>query len=254
MFFRRPPRRNPAPEPPHDPHSSAERITDPAQIGRFLQRLKDGHCLLNATVPGTPGSFATAVLRVYPDRDLLILDELNPRAGHLALEAQGRLNIRCRLHGVEYRFASVLQRIDEQRGIAFYHMQLPELVLHIQRRNHYRVPVDSTAGIDLVLPLQGLDADSSGATLLDLSVSGLGLQVETPQPPERGEILPACNLYMPDGTSIRSEIEIRFVQTRNQPGTTRLGGQFLKLERKSRNQLATLVRELERRHLRKQAR
>lgn len=256
MFFRRPSRREPAPEPlaDLDPHSSAERITNPAQIGRFLQRLKDGHCLLNVTIPGVNGSFNSAVLRVYPQRELLILDELNPRAGHLALVKQGRINVRCRLHGVEYRFSTVLQRVEEQRGIALYFMAMPELLLHIQRRNHYRVPVDSSAGIELDLPLLKEDTTPSEASLLDLSASGLGLQLIVSKPPERGEILPGCSLHLPDGTIIRSEVEIRFVYACDPLSPVRLGGQFLKLDRKARDQLAALIRELERRQLRSQAR
>ena len=256
MFFRRPPRREPAPEPPgdDDPHSSSEQITGAAQIAKTLQRLKDGHCLLRATIPGVTGAFNSAVLRVYEKRELLILDELNPRAGHEALLKAGRLNISCRLHGVEYRFATVLQRVDEQRGIAFYFVAIPQVLLHIQRRNHVRVPVDGSAGIELGLPILDEDAHPSQATLLDLSASGLGMQLTSPTPPNRGEVLPGCALHLPDGAVIRSELEIRFVHARDRLSPVRLGGQFLKLDRKARDQLAALIRELERRHLRNQTR
>ncbi len=259
MFFRRPPHPDPAPEPPAglDAHSSAERITNPAQIARFLQLFKDGHCLLNVSIPGVEGSFNSAVLRVYPKRELLILDELNPHAGHQALIKRQRFNLRCRLHGVEYRFASVLQRVEEQRGIALYFVAMPQVLLHIQRRNHFRVPVDSNAGIELnlpTLPLREEGTNPSQASLLDLSASGLGMQLVTPVPPDRGDILPGCALHLPDGTVIRSELEIRFVYARDRLSPVRLGGQFLKLDRKARNQLAALIRELERRHLRNQSR
>jgi c-di-GMP-binding flagellar brake protein YcgR len=255
MFFRRPPRREPAPEAPRDdPHSSTERITNPTQIARFLQLFKDGQCLLNVTIHGVAGSFNSAVLRVYPQRELLILDELNPRAGHEALLKAGRLNISCRLHGVEYRFATVLQRVDEQRGIAFYFVAMPQVLLHIQRRNHFRVPVDGSAGIELCLPILDEDAHPSQTTLLDLSASGLGMQLTSPTPPNRGEVLPGCALHLPGGAVIRSELEIRFVHARDRLSPVRLGGQFLKLDRQARDQLNALIRELERRHLRKQDR
>ena len=251
MSFRRPPRREPAPEAPRDdPHSSTERITNPTQIARFLQLFKDGQCLLNVTIPGIAGSFNSAVLRVYPQRELLILDELNPRAGHEALLKAGQLQVRCRLHGVEYRFASRLQRVEEQHGIAFYFVPLPQALLHIQRRNHFRVPVDEAAGIALALPCP----EASQAHLCDLSATGLGMQLISPAPPDRGEILPDCALHLPDGAVIHTEVEVRFVFHRDRLSPVRLGGQFLKLDRQARNQLATLIRELERRHLRKQAR
>lgn len=254
MFFRRPPRCEPAPEPPgsSDPHSSSERITSRAQIAKTLQRLKDGQCLLRVTIPGVGGAFNSAVLRVYDKRELLILDELNPRPGHEALVKAGRLNASCRLHGVEYRFASVLQRVEEQRGIAYYYMDMPEVLLHIQRRNHYRVPVGSEAGVGLSLPF--LDEKQAQASLCDLSATGLGMQFIAPSPPDRGDILPACSLLLPDDTVIRAELEVRFVHNRDRMAPTRVGAQFLNLDRNARNQLAALIRQLERLYLRNQAR
>jgi c-di-GMP-binding flagellar brake protein YcgR len=254
MFFRRPPRHEPASEPPgdHDPHSSSERITSRAQIARTLQRLKDGQCLLRVTIPGVAGAFNSAVLRVFEQRALLILDELNPRAGHEALLEAGRFNASCRLHGVEYRFASVLQRVEEQRGIAFYLVPLPQVLLHIQRRNHYRVPVEQDAGIGLSLPF--LDAQQAQPSLCDLSATGLGMQFITPSPPGRGDILPDCALQLPDNAVIRAGVEVRFVHSRDGSGTTRVGGQFLDLDRKAGEQLAALIKQLERLYLRNQAR
>lgn len=254
MFFRRPSRRMPASDPAQDPLSSSERITSTAQIARFLQRLKDGHCLLSVTIPGVEGSFNSAVLRVYPQQELLILDELNPRAGHLALLERRQLKVRCRLHGAEYRFATLLQRVEEQRGIALYYAALPEALLQIQRRDHYRVPVDESVGIELDLPALEADGNAPQASLLDLSATGIGMQLNTPTPPDRGAILPDCTLRLPAGTIVRSEIEVRFVHARDRLGPVRVGGRFLKLDRKTRDQLTTLIRELERRHLRNQAR
>jgi c-di-GMP-binding flagellar brake protein YcgR len=254
MFFRRPPRRKPAPEPPgaDAPHSNSERITGSAQIARILQRLKDGHCLLRATIPGVTGAFNSAILRVYGKRELLILDELNPHAGHEALLQSGRCNVSCRLHGVEYRFTCVLQRAEEQRGIAYYFVAMPQVLLHIQRRNHYRVPVGSDAGIGLNLPF--LDEEQAQASLCDLSASGLGMQFIVPSPPDRGDILPDCSLIMPDDSLIRTKVEVRFVYTRDRLAPTRVGAQFLGLDRKTRDQLATLIKQLERIYLRNQAR
>src|SRR5690606_31809303 len=131
---------------------------------------------------------------------------------------------------------------------------LPEVLLHIQRRDHYRVPVDQNAGIELGLPALEADGNALEASLLDLSATGIGMQLSIPTPPERGAILPDCTLRLPAGTIVRSEIEIRFVHARDRLSPVRLGGRFLRQDRKTRDQLTTLIRELERRHLRNQAR
>jgi c-di-GMP-binding flagellar brake protein YcgR len=244
MFFKN----TSSPEPGLDRHSTAERITKAALIARNLQRLKDGRCLLDIRIPGLDEHFNSAILRIYPSRDLMILDELNQPAGHAALVKVKKLQASCRLNGVEYRFATRVTRIEEPRGGAIYHVQLPKLMLHIQRRNHYRVPVTRDAGLELRIPLQ--DDPKLKANLFDLSSSGLGIRLNSLASLQQGQTLPVCSIVLPDGELIRSDVEIRFVRADNLHKQMRVGGHFINMDRALKSRLITLIKSLERLYLR----
>lgn len=235
-----------------DTHSTTERITKSALIARNLQRMKDGHCLLDVCIPGIDNHFISAILRVYPGRDMMILDELNSPIGQAALAKVKKLRARCRLHGVEYRFATTVTRIEEQRGIALYYAALPKLLLHIQRRNHYRVPVGMEAGLEVNIPLQ--DDPKVQAHLSDLSSSGLGIRLNTLVPPRQGQLLPACTIVHPSGEPICSEVEIRFVRSDHLSNQVRVGGHFINLDPQQKARLISLIKHLERLYLRSHSR
>lgn len=232
----------------HDQHSTTERITRPARIAATLQRLMDGRCLADLCIPGLDEHFTSAILRIYPARELIILDELNAAAGHEALVKAGRFRARCRLHGVEYRFASSLRRVERRGGAALYFADMPKLMLHIQRREHYRVPVDSTAGLEVQIPL--FRDPKARPNLCDLSATGLGIRIATDRPLKQGQVLPACSLVLPTGKTIHTQVEVRFVRADRYSDEVRMGGHFVNLEARLQKQLTALIKRLERLYLR----
>lgn len=235
-----------------DYQSSTQRVTKPSQIVRSLKLLKEGHCLVNVTVPGHDETYNTAILGIYPGRELLVLDELNSRDGHEQLLKAGKLKASCRFHGVEYRFAGAVQQVDYQGGIAMYRVALPQLLLHIQRRDHYRVPVDRETDIQVNLPLTG-DPRLRGH-LCDLSQGGIGALFETRSSPNQGQVLPVCSLMLPNQKPIRTELEVRFARLDGQRNVLRVGGRFVNLDKEQERDLARLVAKLQREYLRKHPR
>ena len=71
---------NTVPDRAADYQGKAEKITHAPQIANLLRRVKDQKVLLSVHVPGHEGVFNSLLLDVNPERNLILLDELNPRS------------------------------------------------------------------------------------------------------------------------------------------------------------------------------
>lgn len=228
-----------------------EKVTHLPQIISLLRRLRDQRVLLSASVPGHPGVFNTLLLEVDPDRKLILLDELNPRAGHELVMQTRELRIHCQSQGIELGFACTVEVGQGRSGISFYRAALPDSISYLQRRGSYRVRV----GLDLAVPLQlpvAPDTTIEGE-LYDLSMGGLGAHLETELRLERGQVL-SCILNLPKAEPFPVEIEIRYVRSDDAKPSQRIGASFRNLQPSQQTVLRRLVTQLEREMLRRKAR
>ncbi len=230
----------------------AETITHPPQIANLLRRIRDQKVLLSVQVPGHEGVFNSLLLDVHAERNAILFDELNPQAGH-ALACQTRqLQIRCLCHGVELSFACRIEVGQSQRGISFYHSPLPASMTYLQRRNDFRVPVGMSLAVPVHMPIDG--AAMTDGTVTDLSMGGLGANINTHVKFTHGQIINLCSLDLPNGEQLHTEIEIRFVRQDTQHHAQHIGAAFRSIQPRSEQALRRLVTQLERDILRRKVR
>lgn len=228
-----------------------EKVTHAPQIIGLLRRIRDQRVLLSVSVPGQGGVFNSLLLEVDPERNLILLDELNPRAGHDLVLQSRELRVHCQCQGVELGFACQVDIGQGKNGISFYRARLPDSINYLQRRGSYRVRV----GLDLAVSLQ-MPVDESTlieGELFDLSMGGLGASLDNKLRLERGQILP-CILNLPKSDPLQVEIEIRFVRADEHKPVQRIGASFRGLDHRQQALLRRLVTQLEREMLRRKAR
>lgn len=242
---------SPATDRASDYQGKTEKITHAPQIIGLLRRVRDQRILLSVSVPGHGELFTSLLLEVDPERNRILLDELNPRAGHELVRETRQLRVHCQCQGVELGFACQVEIGQGKSGICYYRAALPEAINYLQRRGSYRVRV----GLDLALFLQ-LPVDETTlieGELFDLSMGGLGANVDTKLRLERGQILP-CVLNLPKTDPLQLEIEIRFVHAEEHKPTQRIGASFRNMQPRQQTLLRRLVTQLEREMLRRKAR
>ncbi len=231
----------------------AEHITHVPQIANLLRRIRDHKVLLSVRVPGHDGVFNSLLLDVSPERNLVLLDELSPQEGHaLACEVR-QLKIRCQCQGVELSFACKINIGQSQRGISFYHAPLPSSLTYLQRRNDFRVHVGVSLAVPLHLPIEGMHQVVDG-DVTDLSMGGLGANISDGIKLNRGQIIDNCQLDLPKGESLQTEIEIRFVRQNSHNHTQHIGASFHHIQPQHEHVLRKLVTQLEREMLRRKVR
>jgi flagellar brake protein len=232
--------------------AKTEKVTHGPQIVALLRRLRDQRVLLSARVPGHPGQFNSLLLEVDPDRNFILLDELNPRAGHELVCQTGQLRVHCQCQGIELGFVCEVEVRQGQSGVSFYRAVLPDSIDYLQRRSSYRVRV----GLDLAVPVRLPVDDAAQAAdgeLFDLSLGGLGAVLDSAVKLELGQIL-SCDLQLPKGETLRANIEIRFIRVDPAKSNQRIGASFRNLEPTQKQSVRRFVAQLEREMLRRKAR
>ena len=243
---------NTVPDRAADYQGKAEKITHAPQIANLLRRVKDQKVLLSVHVPGHEGVFNSLLLDVNPERNLILLDELNPRGGHeLACQVQ-QLRVRCQCQGIELGFTCHIEVGQSQRGISFYRASLPGEISYLQRRSSFRVRVGMSLAVPLHLPVEGTEVIDGELT--DLSMGGLGANINTHLKFSLGQIISSCSLELPKGESLQAEIEIRFVRQDTQRNMQHIGAAFRNMPPQNQQILRRLVTQLEREMLRRKVR
>lgn len=230
-----------------------EKVTHLPQIVGLLRRIRDQRVLLSVRVPGHEAVFNSLLLEVDPERNLILLDELNPRSGHeLACKAR-ELRIHCQCQGVELGFHCSVDIGQGQNGISFYRAALPDTINYLQRRGSYRVRVGMSMTVPVHLPLETATTQLEGQ-LFDLSMGGLGANLGLQTKLTRGQVIESCAIHLPKEESLQVELEIRFVRVDEQHHSQRIGASFRNLDVQQSNRLRRFVTQLEREMLRRKAR
>ena len=230
-----------------------EKVTHQPQIVGLLRRIRDQRVLLSVRVPGHDAVFNSLLLEVDPERNLILLDELNPTSGHQLVCETRQLRVHCQCQGVELGFLCTVEIGQGQSGIAFYRATLPESINYLQRRGSFRVRVGMSMSVPVCLPLEAAPTQLEGQ-LFDLSMGGLGANLGLQTKLTRGQIIESCSIHLPKEESLEVELEIRFVRIHEQHNTQRIGASFRNLGAQQSNRLRRFVTQLEREMLRRKAR
>lgn len=230
----------------HEHQTTTEKITATGRISGLLSRVRDNHTLLTVTLPNNNKIFNSIILDIDNEQSQFELDELSPKYGHELLLETGSLQIQTRLDGVDISFSCHLKAVDQQEGIAFYRMALPEVLLYRQQRADFRVPISAgrPGGIYLVCE-NGKEIEGY---LRDLSISGVGLRFATTMAEElkQGEIISQCVLDMPNNKVIQCPIQIRYVNPQHNGKFCIVGAKFIDLSKKDEKAIVRLVTMLDR--------
>jgi c-di-GMP-binding flagellar brake protein YcgR len=225
-----------------------DRITDRTIISGLIKRIKEQRALLTVSLPNTKQTFNSAILDIDEALAYLILDELTPQRGHEKLMEQGMLNARAVVQGIETRFSTSLEQAETESGIWMYRVQFPAEVLYLQRRSSFRIPVGASSGVRA--QLTKADQEPFEARVVDLSETGLGVELQAYTQLQRGDLL-ACSLFLPDRKPISCKFEVRYTQILSQPERHRVGGRLVELASVHRKTIARTVTDLQRDLIRK---
>ncbi len=161
------------------------------------------------------------------------------------LTPRQKVSATARIKGL-YAFIEEMQIIsrEEERGLPFYRVRLPQNMLVQQRRRaeRYRIPMRvSTRGARVTLyrdqPITG--------KILDISAGGLRAEFNAPKPPpQREESVETCAITIPNLLTLTSRAVVRHVQKKALSRTYTCGIELTEMPITDRRRLEQFIQSL----------
>lgn len=221
-------------------------VTGKAYILTLLQGLIRRRLLVSISLPGSDLRYTSTVLNIDPSDNSLLLDELFPLDGHKVLEKVRQLRLFAHLGGAALGFTTRLLSVEQEDGLYYYRLQLPEAVNYLQRRDDHRVVVFPLA---IHAELYDHHGKAQKAILHDISTGGISLHLAEAGAFHRNDIF-RCTLQPPGEAPLVCDIDIGSKRPAGEGGGEIVGGSIVGLDKRAEHTLRRLVAELERRLLR----
>jgi len=222
-----------------------EQITDTVRVVNLLERLAKQHTFLTVEIPGHGEHYTSSIVAI--DSACVLLDELLPTTGHKVLLAERTLQVTGKLEGIDIRFITTLERVDNRDDMVTYHAKLPGKLEYRQRRSGYRAHVPMAQSLRVILDCS--DGTVVEGILHDLSYSGAGIIFPDGPPAVKHGLLHDCAFELPDDVWLYCDVELRHAI----PSRDRqlVGARFVKLSHPQQRLVGHCISKLEQEFIRK---
>ncbi len=224
-------------------------VTKKKEIIALLKQAHKKKAFLTVQIPDQDESYTTALLGIYPDHDLVVLDEFSPSVGHKRFLQQKEAKVTGRVNGVELRFKTRLVGVGSKSDVSFYKVAMPTVMYFCQQRQSYRVSLKG-ASIPFFSPGSGLIPSVRGY-LLDLSAGGVGVILDHKVSLSRGDTLEVCIVTLPKRGDIQFTLQVDAVRDNASGGGMNFGGHFCKLSEAEQAVLQKYIAESQRKQANK---
>jgi len=224
-------------------------VTKKKEIIALLKQAHKKKAFLTVQITDQEESYTTALLGVYPEHDLVVLDELSPTVGHKQFLQKKEAKVTGRVNGVELRFKTRLVGVGSKSDVAFYKVTMPTVMYFCQQRQSYRV---SLKGANIpFFSSGGGTIPSVRGSLLDISAGGVGVILDHKVSLSRGDTLELCAITLPKHGDIKFTLQVDVVRENARGGGMNFGGHFCELSESEQAIIQKYIAEMQRKHAKK---
>ena len=200
------------------------------EIVQILRGLSQKTELVTAYFNQGKEFFLTSFLEIDAQGNLILDCGTDPDTNRRALAADKIIFVTSQ-NRIKIQFSTSALHSIQHAGRTAFATPVPTAVLKLQRREYYRLVAPIRAPLHCVIP--DLHGQSFEATVVDISVGGLGLGGFSPEAGiEIGQSLIACKVALPEQGTVIANLEVRNLQsttTRQGVQQVRLGGVFVSI-------------------------
>lgn len=235
-----------------DPEAFATfQVRNAREIRRILHQIARRHLILTAYIDGGPMTFVTTVLDLTHDGEGVILDSSREENIMARIERGSSLVCSGVMDGVRLEFEVADPAGFPYDGFEAIRADLPEMLLRLQRRESFRMPIPLSN--ELACKLHFPDEDehilTKAVRVLDLSAEGIGvLLADEALPLKAGQTL-TSSMFIPDVGDVHLELQLRNtfqLNTRSGKVTMRAGFKMLDPSPRIMNAIQRFLFKIER--------
>ena len=209
------------------------RIHSEIDILFILREIMQANSLITVYPNYDSDFILSSILAIYPDKKQMIIDYgANEKCCQKALQSE-KLAIVTTQNRVKIEFVCSQVRKLQFEGQDAFAINIPESLLRIQRRSHFRITTPIAKPMKCVIPIPGTNANAEVA-LLDISCGGIAVIDQHPVINfEPGTVYNNCQIALPEIGTITVNIQVKNtyeITLRNGQNCMRAGRQFIELK------------------------
>ena len=214
-----------------------------------LRAIQKRKLLVNLDLLTSRQIIVTSILAVNETKNTLILDGARDDALSQELTSGKGAEFVAQLDGVSISFVTGPVAGCKYEGLPALRIALPQSLVRLQRREHFRVPMPVANPVRCMVPAED-GGDPIATHLVDISCGGVALAETSGRlSTETGRSLADCRLLLPESETIITSLEVRNAARIRLPSgvfQTRLGCQFIDLPNEMATKLQRFVMDIER--------
>lgn len=186
-------------------------IREPAEIAFVLKKVMQNGQLVTAYLDGGSNFALTSVLAVRPEAADVILDRSPDSAAFARLLAARKVLLITSHDQVKVKFSARGVKEVLYEGRPAVRIPMPNWLVRIQRREHYRIATPITKPLVCTIPLPARGPGMQAETIvLDISVGGLALMDNHDLPGFKlGDVYEHCRIGLPEVGTLTVSVEVR---------------------------------------------
>lgn len=223
------------------------RVRDRVTIQRILSDLARHNRPITIYFNAGQDFILSAVVGYDPKTAVVYLDcSTDETANQRLLHAQQRIAVTTH-NQVPIRFSIAHLAMAEQQDYPAFAVPEPDALIRVQRREFFRIA--TPVANPLICRFRAADGATCEVTVVDISLSGMGLIVpeDTPQPMLAiGQQIPVCHIELPGQGSLETGFEVRNRYAHSaRPGKLQIGCRFLRLDARMAARLQRFILKLD---------
>ncbi len=227
-------------------------LKTPVEINGALKTLRNQRVGLKLTFENETTIYTARILDVLDDE--LLIEDVQPRSGLQLMTARRRFAFSGRANGLYlYSEENRISRIDEDRGVPYFRVPMPQSALFQQRRQsvRFQLPVRAHSNPAVTTLVRSItpDKDHNAALegrMLDISAGGCRVAIPGPvHPPlESGEVLQSMSIQIPGKFDLSAQVIIRHASYNKLTRKVICGMEFTSMQITDRRRLEQFIQSL----------
>ena len=210
------------------------RIHSEIDILFILREIMQANSLITVYPNYDSDFILSSILAIYPDKKQMIIDYgANEKCCQKALQSE-KLAIVTTQNRVKIEFVCNQIRKLQFDGQDAFAINIPESLLRIQRRSHFRITTPIAKPLKCVIPIPGTTSSNAEVALLDISCGGIAVIDQHPVINfEPGTVYNNCQIALPEVGTITVNIQVKNtyeITLRSGQNCFRAGCQFIELK------------------------
>ena len=228
-------------------------ITDNIHISALLGRLINNHCAVEVKAVDSFGKNhplgVSEILSINLDENNLLFDALENN--HVSKNQI--VKFFTKHNGIDVNFSARVTNIIEHNHSVYFNTNIPQEVVHKQRRQQYRAVLQNLWKIPVTLIDKSIDKSLS-AYVYNISTGGINVRSSTENFIKIKQVAIIDTLILiPDNYKIQCKLQVRQVLSNKIGGFQQLSGQFINLDTKQEKYIQSFVNKVERKSIKKQS-